>query len=405
MKIAQKVFITCIVVLVSILLLASTTFASTILDPETITATLKVTTVKWTYDTTWSVGRLDSTGAVVSDSSGNYRTSAMFTIPLGGKSIIVRNTESGNYLRSLYIAFYDSNNNLIYVESPQFATATFYDIPYSDAAYFRITVSGSYNVTNSNRYYKIVCPPTSQQHTTPSQSLNYLWDSPEDLTVTDDYAYFSYQPYGYNEIMMDYQFFDDARSTRHLNLEMLFECTASGVAGSPYEPDLFDYTDVVYFRVYYYDSYGQKHYWAGPNDAWAHLEFDTVTGTCYTSEPYMYLEPGLFSGFEIRFRCSGVSNYIRARLLYFELDDSALDTVIETSDSITDLNNIGDALALPTPNSEVILDGIDNLAGQLNNGEFNSISFFGSSDGIFTSMCVTVLLFASLGYIFFGKMS
>lgn len=304
------------------------------------------------------------------------------------------------------VTFFDSDYNLIPdsnfcdLNNP---VTEWHHIP-SSASFVRVSLVTTSNVSITSQRMRVAVSPSNIH---PGDAFWFDYFQPNSFFQTDDgniILSVDAPNFAFDEFCLDVRFGNSYISAH--NFSGLFNFTIlDGGSGTTYYP--LEYNDLreqanreyPYLYTYYVDSSGQKQY----SDY-----FTSSSGLPFNANAQ--ISNGYFSGFVLHVPCNKPTGYLANSLVSvvmsnLKLDDKSVVITQVASNALDDLSNMGDALAMPSPNSEAILNELDAINDRFSNSDFTDFNWFGGNDGIFTTMCVTVVLFACLGYIFFGKMS
>lgn len=363
--------------------------------------------VKFLQSTTYTADRyytVDGT-LVTAPSSSNFRLSDY--IPCSGaETIALYSRSTSRFVNMRTITFFDSDKNVILgsnFDDYVAGTTEWHHVP-GNAAFVRVSLTTVNNIINSNAFYRVgICP--SNVHVNDPFWFDFF--QPNSFFQTEDgnvILSVDAPNFAFDEFCLDVRF-GNGYLPAH-NFSGLFNFTIlDGGSGTTYYP--LEYNDLreqanreyPYLYTYYVDGSGQKQY----SDY-----YSSSSGIPFTANAQ--ISNGYFSGFVLHVPCNKPTGYLANSLVSvvmsnLKLDDKSVVITQVASNALDELSHMGDALAMPSPNSDAILNELDAINDRFSNSDFSDFNWFGGNDGIFTTMCVTVVLFACLGYIFFGKMS
>lgn len=390
MMIARRILLPCFVVLVSISLLAFTTFAASPgLSDSTVTFSICGYYTQYSANVTYTQGSMIwPDGTISSAGSNNYKLSSSFSVVPGGTLFVYRSDGSNPIHRLFGVCFYDSQGNVVPGGIDGSIEYYFLAVP-STAVSARVTIyrTGTAAAAATNSH-----PVAAPQAGVDSSNYQYLWSEIQGITIDDDgVIILPYQTNAYTWFMLDFKFFDS--TFQFDTLAFTFYATYSG--GYFTGERLLDYS-LLSLNTYYTDDSGNTQY-----DV-----LGTVTSTSGRN-PYRFeaaISQSRFSGFRLNCNTGGqVSTSIKVQLYDFELNGEGVAVHLEARRAISELEDLGNQLELPTPDVSVVFNQVNTVVGQMNDSSFNSLDWFGPSGGIFMTMIITVFCFAALSYILFGK--
>lgn len=388
--IARKIFVTCTVVLVSIALLAFTTFASSPeLSDSSVTFSICGYYTQYAANVTYTQGsQIWPDGTISTAGSNNYKLSSVFSVVPGGTLFVYR-SDSSNPIHRLYgVCFYDSQDNVVPGGIDGSIETYFLAVP-STAVSARVTVyrSGTAAAAATNSH-----PVAAPRAGVDSSNYQYLWSEIQGITIDEDgVVTLPYQVNAYTWFWLDFKFFDS--TYQFDNIAFTFYSTYTG--GYFTGERLLDY-EALSLTTYYTDDSGNT-------------EYDVLGSVTSTSgrNPYRFetaINRSRFSGFRLTCNTGGqVSTSIKVQIYDFALDGEGVAVQLEARHAVADLDNLGDQLVVPSPDVSAIYNNLSNVVVQLNDSNFGSFAWFGPSGGVFITMCVTTFTFAALAYILFGK--
>lgn len=295
-----------------------------------------------------------------------------------------------------HIAAYDENQNIVPLagyDTQNSGTPSsplyFYHIP-DGVKYVRV----SQNYTSSPRFV-LAMQLTSTDYL--NNYFNYVYNRIEDISIVNDNTVTSlYQVNGYNYLMFDFQMFDYNRSIETLSFDTFMTYTDSD---GTYQYDLSKDVVLYVYQINADGSVGQQieslHTQGNPHSWTLNLGNSKLAG-------FRLLVPApLVTG-----SGSGVSagTYVSIQFDNFNIDGLDVAARLEAQSAMNDLQNAADSIAVPTPDT-AFFDSTNNVVSQYNDPSFSLVNWWGSNTSVITAMLVTVLTFAALGYILFGKVS
>lgn len=363
--------------------------------------------LKYLQTTTYTANKYyTADGTLVTASSSlNFRLSDY--VPCSGsQTIALYSRASSQFVTMRTITFFDSDQNVILgsnFDDFNSGVIEWHHVP-DNAAYVRVSLKTSNSAANAGIYYRVAVSP-SNVHVNDPFWFDYF--QPNSFFQTEDgnvILSVDAPNFAFDEFCLDVRF-GNGYLPAH-NFSGLFNFTIlDGGSGTTYYP--LEYNDLreqanreyPYLYTYFVDGSGLKHY------------SDYFSSS--SSIPFIanaQISNGYFSGFVLYVPCNKPTGYLANSLISvvmsnLKLDDKSVVITQVASNALDDLANMGDAIAMPSPNSDAILNELDLINDRFANSDFSDFNWFGANDGIFTTMCVTVVLFACLGYIFFGKMS
>lgn len=388
--IVRKIFITFSVVLVSISLLAFTTFAtSPELSDSTVTFSICGYYTQYSADVTYTQGSMIwPDGTISSAGSNNYKLSSSFSVVPGGTLFVYR-TDASNPLHRLFgVCFYDSQGNVVPGGIDGSIEYYFLAVP-STAVSARVTIYRTGTVSAAASFSHPVAAPQSGVD---SSNYQYLWSEIQGITIDEDGVInLPYQTNSYTWFMLDFKFFDSTYQFDTLAFTFYSTYTGGYFSGER----LLEYEALTLLTYYTSDS---------GNTQYDVFGFDSTSSG---RNPYRFenvITNSRFSGFRLICNIGAqVSTSIKVQLYDFELDGEGVALHLEARHAIADLDNLGNQLAIATPDTSAIYNNLNNVVVQLNDQNFGSFDWFGPSGGIYITMCVTTFTFAALAYILFGK--
>lgn len=344
---------------------------------------------------------IDSSGNIYSI-NGRAISDFISISPTLDKMICYLNAYSSLLTTFRLVAFYDSNYNFISQFTGSFVSFT--NIP-SNASYFRIGFFTSYNETQLARYFRVLVSPSIEPFTGTVPD-SYFWRDyiyTYAYSVSDGKTLLSLYTGSYpvDELFLDFQFSDSFIPCDVVSCSLLTEVKDGGYNNSFYPVDYNnrdDHTQVSYalFNPYYFDSDGSKTF----------CSRNTSTQRNNPFSPSVRLEEGMFSGFTFVVPLNKPDGLTAQSQVNITLSDFTInynDVVVDSIDSLSEMDRISSELQLPTPDTGIIFDNLNITVQQMQNTDFYNVDWFGPSGGILMTMLVTVFTFAALGYILFGK--
>lgn len=387
--IAHKTFKVIVGIMLVVLLIFTSvmsTFASLSLDDADFECSVKAYYLKYSVLPTWTKGiALQPDGSTIEVESFRLTSDFVSVVPSGTVSVI----DTSRFLPTniLSYCFYDSSHSLI---SGGNNVGRFLDVP-ANASYIRVTQSGS------SSYY-ILSSPTHFD----SFSDKFLWGEIENVTISDNIVTIPYQTYSFNFIRLYGFFYDDNMpySSVGLSYKLTFTNTNlySGLV-TFYDSDSIAYASLESLSYIPYGEGDILHEYQDGHGAWASSK---NPGSLYTTT-----EDGNFVGFlctfPVNFQSGVVSTSINIELSNFILDDKSVEVEYNVNDTLSQLSDLAQQLALPTPDLNTLLD-VGSVLDRQNDTNANSVMRLIASDGgIITTMMFISVSITVLGYILFGK--
>lgn len=209
---------------------------------------------------------------------------------------------------------------------------------------------------------------------------------------SDGNIFIPYQVYGFSQIYLDFKFFDSVYHFNNISFKVLSEYYDSTV---PQFNGLLNYGDGQVLSEPYTLINGIKS---------TSLIFNTSSNPAHIMYNIPFNE---FSGFNLYipvYYPSGiVSSGIRIHLSDFMLDGEDVSARLEVDRLLSELDNLAQQLALPTPDLSSLLNVDDILNNQNDINASSIMSFIASDGGIITTMMIISVSLTVLGYILFGK--
>ena len=359
--------------------------------------------IKYSKSTTFTpASYLDSSGNVISF-TGAAVSDYIALMPTLDKMICLFNHISSSFIYIRNVCFYDSNHNFISQSTGLFVSFT--NIP-SNAYYFRIGFFSGYNESQLAYYFRVLVSPSVETFSglVPNSVFwrDYIYtyafvQSDGDVSIT------LHSSYAVDEVFLEFRFSDSFISANLISGEFFFELRDGSYSNNYYPVYYTDPTEhvdkVSAFLMPFYEQSDGSVVISLSSYSESYSNPFRFNSTC----PY-----NCFTGFRITVPLNQPTGILPNSDVHILLSDFHVDTnpvFVDAINVVNDLNISGEGLVLPTPNTGVIFDQIDGISNQMNNSAFRSVSWFGSNDGILASMMVTLLLFAALGYILFGKIA
>ena len=368
-----------------------TAFASSLgLDDAQITFQICGYYTQYAQNVTYTQGsQIWPDGTISSAGSNNYKLSSSFSVIPGGTLFVYR-SDSSNHLHRLYgVCFYDSQGNVVPGGIDGSIEKYFLAVP-AGAVSARVTIYRTGTAASAGTNSKPIAAPNSGVD---ASNYEYLWSEIDDITLdANGDIVLPYQTNAYKWFMLDFKFFDT--TYQFSNIAFNFYATKTG--GYFSGERLLDYS-LLSITTYNTDDSGNTNY---------HL-LDAVNVTS-GENPYRYssaISHEYFSGFRIYCEIDGgdVSTSIKVRIYDFELDGEDVAVHLDTKDALNELDELGEQLELPTPDTSIIYQNLNIVVNNLDDDNFQLFDWFGPSGGIVVTMCMTTFTFAALGYILFGK--
>lgn len=372
---------------------------------SSVSAAVSFYFIKYMNSTTYTSNYYYTTDGVYTSagSSYNYRLSGYVPCD-GAKTITAYNTISGSFVYMRSITFFDVDKNVILghnFDSYSNPSTAYTNIP-ENAAFVRVSVSSSYSGTAAANRFRIGTAPevvsTSDSFWRSEFQPNSFYQTEDGsviLTVTaPDFAC--------DEVFLDVRFGNSYVPAHNFSGKFSFNVLNGGTGDVAYPLEYNDpreHSDPVYPYLYTYfiNSSGDRlysdYYSSGtsmPFFANSHISNDYFSG--FILSVPLYKPTGLLANSIITFSMQNLM-----------LDDKSVVIAADSDSAISDLDQLGDDLAVVPPSPGVIFENINNLTLQLNDSNFNSLDWFGPSNGILMTMCITVFCLAALGYILYGK--
>lgn len=397
-------------IVIAICLAMAIPFSASAPVPDSVIGRVHAYYYKYAVYQNWTANYyVNSEGVLTSGTSSlNLRTSSLISLtPDSGertRTIAVRAHNSDAYFQIRHLEFYDSDQVHIsgygYQASEVGGSGPLFisygEIP-ENAAYFRVTIRGSSTgSTARNNYLPLLIPEVLD-------SLEYVdtyfWSTPIDLTIdSSGWFYVPYQVYTINALYFDIDFYgNEPINISSVDAVLKFEINRNYGSGGAWESfSLPETTTFIGFNSYYIDETGRHYNSTIPVSDLSDADLGLLN---FASD----LNPASFSGFTLSFDCSYVSSDIRGRIWNLILGSVEVDVALAVDDVLNDLEQLGQALSVPTPDLDTLL----NVGGVLDNqNDANAsmiMSTIASDGGLITTMMVISVSLTVLGYILFGK--
>lgn len=387
--IVRKVLLFIAVSTLSFMLFVATAFASPSLSDSTITFSVSGRYTQYASRTTFeNAAYITSDGTYYVSQDTQWKLSDPFSVIPGG-SVFMYRADTYALLTLRHVVFYDSNGSVV---QPGFDDANnigtqFVTVP-SGASTARISYKTAISLSNANNVCRVVASPTVVNQS----NYTMIWTQLENVTIdSDGVINIPYQVNSYYGLVLDFRFYDSTYQFSTLSFTSLITYTGGYFTG---ERSLVYGSHGINVDSYFIDE-GIVHY-----DGSIAYSTSNNPFTCYAQIPYER-----FSGFRIEVDLDPgmVSTALHVKISDFELDGVGTAIQLEADDAINELDRIGNQLDLATPDVSQIYNNLNNVVVQLDDSNFGAFDWFGPTNGIFITMCVTSFTFAALAYILFGK--
>lgn len=362
--------------------IAVPSFASS-LDDASVTFSVKVS---YTYNsvipTLTSRTYITSEGHVVSTATSCWVTDPIDVFGYNWVFFYRTSDSAKNYIR--YACFYDSDGNVI----PGGFDGNLSGSSSSDRIMYLQVPSGASTVRLSQNYSSSI--RVVPCYSDPS-GTNYIYRDVEDVSIdSDGNVVIPYQTSGYTAVNVDFQFFDSTYRFQTMSFKTHLTYTGGYFSGVREWDGSTE--GAIHLHQYYIDTSGVRH----------NFDIDTSLENPHTWNEE--LVSNVFSGFTLVIPFSSVSTSLNVNLTDFILDGEDVAAEFKVAGALDDLNDLADQIALPTPDSAALFDGVSLVINNVNDN--NARGFMRSiltDDGIVTTMMVISITICVLGYILFGK--